>query len=755
MKRSLRKWRISSQRGDVLIQVLIAASVASIAILAVGTVMNNHLKEVQRATEKTKSVDLVRLISSTLSSGTVCNKMLDTNINGVSGINPSGLETSFNVMQYTRNNTKKFTLVKIPSMNDFGGAGAPLVAIPAATLTAQERKLTTIVSKIELLDLACVDVPDCKNSSRNFTAKLRVTPYVDPSKNLIGAMKPLDFSIALSSTGSNQANQTFTSCVVGTTKYCPETVIANCSLPLLSWNVPGNSANSGAQNCASGAGSCNYNCTSGSWSKVANTCGCDPQSIGNCDLISTNSGVTRNGTCGNGTTGSCSYQCNAGTWTPISNTCTSATCTAATLSNCLLGAGSNGVTNNGTCVNGTSGSCSYRCSLGNWVAVSNTCAPTPCSAMTIANCGLSAGTSGSAMAGQCVNGTIGSCNYFCSGGSWTTPSTNSCAAPAGCSAGMLGTCSIGSGANGQTVSGVCSAGTSGSCSYTCNNGNWGGPSNVTCVAPPSGCVAATVSNCSLTAASSGAAVTGTCQSGMVGSCSYTCTNGGWGQPLSNTCANPPPASCPGNVFLNCSLTSASSGTLVTGLCANGMTGICNYTCSNGNWTSPSVNSCSAPPSNCSATVVNNCSLASATSGTSANGVCSNGTTGACSYTCNNGSWITPSSNTCGLGTNPCSSALISNCSLSPSAAGASYSGVCSNGTLGTCAYTCSGGSWTTPSTNTCTAAAYTLTPTGSGTGYPDCSSTYGWNPASGSPCNRLNTFCTAVVNGTSVIFKCQ
>ena len=69
--------------------------------------------------------------------------------------------------------------------------------------------------------------------------------------------------------------------------------------------------------------------------------------------------------------------CTSNVCDPTLKVCDSpaAACSATTVSNCVLTQTSSGNTDTGTCSAGYSGSCSYSCSSGTWIQVTNTCTP--------------------------------------------------------------------------------------------------------------------------------------------------------------------------------------------------------------------------------------------------------------------------------------------------------------------------------------------------------------------------------------------
>ena len=142
-----------------------------------------------------------------------------------------------------------------------------------------------------------------------------------------------------------------------------------------------------------------------------------------------------------------------------------------------------------------------------------------------------------------------------------------------------------------------------------------------------------LNNCSLAQANHGDS-DGTCITGYAGTCGYTCDNGEWAED-SNSCLAP----CPANSNLNnCSLEAASHDDS-NGTCITGYVGTCSYTCNNGMWTSDE-NMCFAQCPDTSTANIEGCILPVSDHNVSdVAGTCATGySMGTCSYTCNNGMW---------------------------------------------------------------------------------------------------------------------
>ena len=151
--------------------------------------------------------------------------------------------------------------------------------------------------------------------------------------------------------------------------------------------------------------------------------------------------------------------------------------------------------------------------------------------------------------------------------------------------------SSGSAGAGGSSGSAGAGGSSGSAGAGGSSGGAGaGGSSGSAGGPQAPCTAATVQDCSVQATDSGQSVPGLCVNGTTGSCSYTCENGAWAE-VSNTCTLP--ASCPANSIQDCTLGQTGSGNTVAGVCSSGMLGACTYFCNQGSWQEV-TNSCRLP-----------------------------------------------------------------------------------------------------------------------------------------------------------------
>ncbi len=224
--------------------------------------------------------------------------------------------------------------------------------------------------------------------------------------------------------------------------------------------------------------------------------------------------------------------------------------------------------------------------------------PKDCGTTEISNCQLSSADEGN-HDGNCVNGKIGTCRYECFGTSWwEIPGQNKCVTPTppqSCNTHTTGGCKRSGRSHGGS-SGSCISGYTGSCSYTCNDGSWSGSNNCNRTVTYSSCNTHTRTGCKRYSRGHGGS-SGSCISGYTGSCSYTCNNGSWGSPSSNNCNRTVTyRSCDTHTTGGCKRSGRSHGGS-SGSCINSYTGSCSYTCNNGSWGSPSSNNCKAslPP----------------------------------------------------------------------------------------------------------------------------------------------------------------
>ena len=579
-----------------------------------------------------------------------------------------------------------------------------------------------------------------------------------------------------------------------------------CTVPAL------NSGQSGGS-CAED-GSCQYQCNSGGLSRVSNTCNpwdpCTAQTIGTCNLTASNHGQSA-GSCIGGYSGACSYTCTNGSWNPNSNSC-GQNCTAPWGATVLHGnnvtayqsssvsCGSSCVSETRTCNNGslsgsyTNQSCSVTaCTCSGSVPNSANCAGYG-SALTqnrTATAVSSCPGGGDHCAVTCING------YTASGGTCTCLSCLGWDAPSGgnlicCDGGPATDCttcsddgktycsvshctgsptcpgaeaSCGVCDNGQCDNSVvdgCTKGTPNNSVYGDTSAEWrwhcdDSPQGLGC--SPSGvcsktknpCSATTVNgNCDVLATASGS-TSGGCASGYTGSCSYTCDNGSWTTPSSNTCSAPCNLPWGGTIahgnsvtaYLNASETCSGSCSSQTRTCNNGSlsgsysNASCSATCGS-NWCNgitcssrvcasgtkgitPDAAVCAAS-GGCQgpcAVACNDDDYWYCTGCSPLNGVCNNAVQNGCSAgTANDGAYADTTaewrwrcdgscggsnSGMCSKTKDPCGATTISNCDLTGGTASGNTSGSCASGYSGSCSYTCDNGSWTTPSSNTCSA----------------------------------------------------
>jgi len=169
-------------------------------------------------------------------------------------------------------------------------------------------------------------------------------------------------------------------------------------------------------------------------------------------------------------------------------------------------------------------------------------APPPCESAIENNCAVDITPQGG-VSGTCAIGYNGDCEYSCSNGTWTEES-NSCESETTCLANEdLNHCGLEQTSHGGDSGDCINPYYAGYCKYVCNSGTWEESYN-TCRIPNAGCGAGEISHCDLVYASHGIMMNGTCADGYTGICSYTCNNGNWGAEFENSCVPaPPPQPC--------------------------------------------------------------------------------------------------------------------------------------------------------------------------------------------------------------------
>ncbi len=367
------------------------------------------------------------------------------------------------------------------------------------------------------------------------------------------------------------------------------------------------------------------------------------------------------------------------------------------------------------------------------------------------------------------------------------PSVGGTASPIPCNGGTVSwtgapgvTCqaSVGAALDG-IVKTVSSTNTStGNANFTCTNGTWTKTGASSCTAAP--CAAGTLSwtangySCSGPALSTSAGATAsvTASGATMGAASFTCSvTGTWG--TANAGATCAPANCPGGTTPTWSpggfaigggaSVSCSGGALPLGTPGQSLTlsdniapttGSASFTCANGTWVM-GAKSCvenvgcpyqsmaywqhggpvfgGGPSATCVAGPLPDGTQGQQVQLTDSQGA--DGATGSARFTCNNGSWQSDSSRTCGGSTPPSTGCAAANlgwyvgsnyCSATASATSNGGYAFLSDSTApltGSAYATCNGGTWGTPYNTTCSAA-----PSGCPAGG------FSWN-AGGETCN--------------------
>lgn len=354
------------------------------------------------------------------------------------------------------------------------------------------------------------------------------------------------------------------------------------------------------------------------------------------------------------------------------------------------------------------------------------------------------------------------------------PSVGGTASPIPCNGGSVSwtgapgvTCqaSVGAALDG-IVKSVTSTNTStGNANFTCTNGTWTKTGASSCTAAP--CAAGTLSwtangySCSGPALSTSAGGTAsvTASGATMGAASFACSvTGTWG--TANAGATCAPANCPGGTTPTWSPGGFSIGGGASASCSGGAlplgtpgqsltltdstaptTGSASFTCTNGTWVM-GAKSC-VETVGCPYTSMVYWQHGGPVFGGGASATCmagplpdgtqgqqvqltdsqgADGATGSARYTCNNGSWQSDSSRTCGGATPPSAGCSAANLGWY---SGSNYcnatAGATANGgyaflndntalTTGTAYAACNAGTWGTPYSATCNAAVTPPTP---------------------------------------------
>lgn len=344
-------------------------------------------------------------------------------------------------------------------------------------------------------------------------------------------------------------------------------------------------------------------------------------------------------------------------------------------------------------------------------SVGGTASPIPCNGGSVSWTGAP-GVTCQASVGAALDGIVksvtstntstGNANFTCTNGTWTKTGASSCTA-APCAAGTLSWTANGyscsgpalSTSAGGTASVTASGATMGAASFTCSvTGTWG-TANAGATCAPANCPGGTTPTWSPGGFSVGGGASVSCSGGALplgtpgqsltltdstapttGSASFTCTNGTWVMGA-KSCVET--VGCPyqstvywqhgGPVFGGGASATCMAGPLPDGTQgqqvqltdsqgADGATGSARYTCNNGSWQSDSSRTCggATPPSaGCSAANLgwySGGNYCTATAAATANGGYAflndntAPTTGTAYATCNAGTWGTPYSTTC-------------------------------------------------------------------------------------------------------------
>ena len=242
---------------------------------------------------------------------------------------------------------------------------------------------------------------------------------------------------------------------------------------------------------------------------------------------------------------------------------------------------------------------------------------------------------------QCVSGSFvqagGSCNQSCTAQSlnWNVGSDN-------CTASVSQTSNGGS----VTITDSTTPGT-GSATFTCNNGSWSSPSSPTCTS-----ISCNFAGTSLSGAGGAAQPTG-CKCNNAGDawCATTQTC----ETTTASCASASPswgAGCSGSL----GAVSHGQSSTANNAAAN-YSGSASWTCNNGSWSGPTSQSCNY--TTCNATNLSwnsNCSGGISLTANGGSATVTNSAanfTGSATFTCNNGSWSAPSGATCNQTGGPC------------------------------------------------------------------------------------------------------
>ncbi|MGZ3722107.1 MAG: hypothetical protein ACXVA9_04200 [Bdellovibrionales bacterium] len=184
----------SGNSGQALIQAIIAVAILGIVMAGFSTMMSSQSRQTQTLNQKLAQIDLLRVLSSTLSDANVCTYIL---------VNPAPLP--FDPTNIPTKPPLAFPITKVPVS---GAPTAATIFVADGKTPASPMTDSLVIKSMEFTDIVCGATP-CLNTTNLFTANFQID--FDGTK-LNTPLAPLKFPVSFTTTGPAGA-QKVSACV--------------------------------------------------------------------------------------------------------------------------------------------------------------------------------------------------------------------------------------------------------------------------------------------------------------------------------------------------------------------------------------------------------------------------------------------------------------------------------------------------------------------------------------------------------------
>lgn len=185
------------ERGQALIQALVAAAILGTVVAGFSAMMNQQTRITQSMNQKLGQMDVLRILTNALADNTLCSYVV---------ANPA--PAPFSPLDVgSKTNSPKFSIQQIPLSAD---PGAAVIAKADGKTPASPMVKELVINGMEVRDFVCSPAP-CAPTTSVFNANLYVN--FDGSK-LITPLAPLVFPLVLTTTAS-AGNQVVSGCSGG------------------------------------------------------------------------------------------------------------------------------------------------------------------------------------------------------------------------------------------------------------------------------------------------------------------------------------------------------------------------------------------------------------------------------------------------------------------------------------------------------------------------------------------------------------